>query len=210
MIQSVAATAILLALATTPWAQTLPASPSPPDSTGDGGMVLIDNFFIDVYEYPNQRGALPTVDVTFGQAEELCQAAEKRLCTEQEWQRAATGPENYPYGYGETFESGRCNTPQQRNGEWMGGAGLAPSGAFAQCSNSYGLHDMIGNAWEWTASWYSQQQRWRAVRGGSYFHNANMARTDARYGRFLDGEYHLDLIGFRCCRTAAGAPANPD
>ncbi len=210
MKQSLTATAILLALATAHWAQTAPAAPSTPDSTRDGGMILIDNFFIDVYEYPNRRGALPTVDVTFGQAEQLCQAAEKRLCTEQEWQRAATGPENYPYGYGETFESDRCNTPRKRDGQWVGGDGLAPSGAFAQCRNSYGLHDMIGNAWEWTASWYSQQEEWRAVRGGSYFHNANMARTDARYGRFLDGDYHLDLIGFRCCRTASAAPAQPD
>ncbi len=169
----------------------------------DSGMVRIDNFYIDIYEYPNQQGVLPRVDITYGEAEALCAALDKRLCNEQEWQRAATGPENFPYSYGETFESGRCNAPKNENGTWIGGASLAASGAFAQCHNSYGLYDMVGNVWEWTSSWYSPDTEWRAVRGGSYFHSANMSRTDARYGRYLDGDYHLDLVGFRCCRSLA-------
>jgi eukaryotic-like serine/threonine-protein kinase len=167
----------------------------------DEGMVFIDDFYIDIYEYPNQQGVLPKVNITYGQADKLCAAISKRLCSEQEWQRAATGPENYPYSYGEIFESARCNTPQHENDLWIGGASLAPSGAFAQCHNSYGLYDMVGNVWEWTSSWYSPDKKWRAVRGGSYFHSANMSRTDARYGRYLDDEYHLDLVGFRCCRS---------
>ncbi len=191
--------AVLLALTGALSAQEAPATATEPG----GPMVRIDNFYIDVYEYPNQRGDLPTVDITYGEAERLCAERGKRLCTEHEWQRAATGPENYPYGYGERFQSGRCNTPRNEEGRWIGGSQLAPSGTFAQCNNSYGLHDMIGNAWEWTASWYSEAQRWRIVRGGSYFHSANMARTEARYGRYLDEAYHLDLIGFRCCRSAA-------
>ena len=60
------------------------------------GMVWIGpDFYIDTYEYPNQRGALPTVDVTWGEAESLCAAQGKRLCTEQEWQKACTGPQNF-------------------------------------------------------------------------------------------------------------------
>jgi len=184
-----------------------PISPQQPGSQQDAllqdeGMALIDDFYIDIYEYPNQRGALPKVDITYGEAEKLCAAQHKRLCNEKEWQRAATGPENYPYSYGETFESARCNTPRQENGIWIGGADLVPSGSFAQCHNSYGLYDMIGNVWEWTSSWYSPDSQWRIVRGGSYFHSANMSRTDARYGRYLDREYRLDLVGFRCCRSA--------
>ena len=66
-----------------------------------------------------------------------------------------------------------------------------------------GSYDMIGNAWEWTASWYSRSDRWRIVRGGSFFHSVNLARADTRYGRFLDPDYRLDLVGFRCCLSAA-------
>ena len=176
----------------------------------DDPMVQIDQFFIDVHEYPNALGAYPRVNVTYGEAEKLCAERKKRLCTEQEWQRAATGTQNHLYGYGERFESGRCNTPLLRNGAWVGGRELAPSGFFAQCTNDYGLQDMIGNVWEWTSTWYDEEKGWRIVRGGSYFHSANMAQTEVRYGRYLDAEYHLDLIGFRCCRsTSLSAESSP-
>ena len=202
MKQTVSAMFVLLALTAVIAAQ--PATGDGPHTLPpDGPMVQIDQFYIDVYEYPNALGTLPTVNVTYREAERLCAEREKRLCTEQEWQRAATGPENYPYGYGERFESGRCNTPLLQDGAWIRGRGLAPSGSFAQCSNSYGLHDMIGNAWEWTSTWYAQEKGWRIVRGGSYFHSANMARTEVRYGRYLDAEYRLDLVGFRCCRSTS-------
>ena len=88
------------------------------------GMVLIDDvFYIDIYEYPNQRGTLPKVDVTWGEAESLCAAQGKRLCTEQEWQKACTGPQNFAYSYGENFEPGRCNTRFAVDGVWQRGAG---------------------------------------------------------------------------------------
>ena len=183
---------------------------SPAVAFGEEGMILIDDvFYIDIYEYPNRPGVLPRVDVTWREAETLCADRGKRLCSEQEWQRACTGPHNYMYSYGVKFEPGRCNTPIQVDGIWHRGRGLAPSGAHEKCANDFGVYDMIGNAWEWTSSWYSRPDLWRVVRGGSYFHNANLARADARYGRFLDPEYRLDLVGFRCCRSAAAsAPAD--
>ena len=71
------------------------------------GMVLIDDaFYIDMYEYPNQRGTLPKVDVTWGEAESLCAEQGKRLCTEQEWQKACTGPQNFAYSYGDRIRVG--------------------------------------------------------------------------------------------------------
>ena len=173
-------------------------------SAGEENMALIEGtFYIDVYEYPNQRGLLPKVDVTWRQAESLCAAQDKRLCTEQEWQKACTGPQHFKYSYGAQLESGHCNTPIKVDGAWQRGPGLAPSGDYKRCTNDYGVHDMIGNAWEWTASWYSQPDLWRVVRGGSYFQSVNFARSDARYGYHLGPEYRLDLVGFRCCRSPA-------
>ena len=175
---------------------------SPALAGGEEGMALIDNdFYIDIYEYPNRPGVLPKVDVTWREAETLCTAQGKRLCSEQEWQKACTGPHNYMYSYGDTFKSGRCNTPFEVDGVWQRGQGLAPSGGYENCANDFGVHDMIGNAWEWTSTWYSRPDLWRVVRGGSYFHSVNLARADVRYGRFLDPEYRLDLVGFRCCRS---------
>ena len=169
----------------------------------DAGMVHVENFYIDVYEYPNQQEVAPRVEVSWSEANALCAAQGKRLCTEREWQQAAAGSQNYPYGYGPTFESGRCNTPYLENGTWKRDRGTAPCGSYADCASDYGAYDMLGNVWEWTADRYVPNQDWQVVRGGSWFHNVNLARVDARYGRFLDPDYRLDLIGFRCCRSAS-------
>ena len=61
---------------------------------------------------------------------------------------------------------------------------------------------MVGNVWEWTQGWYDEERGWRVIRGGSWFNNLNLASADGRYGRELVAEFHLDLVGFRCCRDA--------
>jgi eukaryotic-like serine/threonine-protein kinase len=172
-------------------------------------MVYVENFYIDVYEYPNIKGSLPAVDVSWEEAQALCQKRGKRLCTETEWQRACAGSQNYAYGYGPAFESARCNTPYLEAEVWKRDRGTAPSGAFPGCVSECGAHDMIGNVWEWTADRFSATEDWRVVRGGSWYHNANLARADTRYGRFLAPDYRLDLIGFRCCRSVSGPETPP-
>ena len=178
--------------------------PATPQDNADAGMVHIGDFAIDVYEFPNRKGVSPTVDITWSRARDLCRDQGKRLCTDSEWERACRGPENYLYGYSDTFESGRCNTPYKENDIWRRDA-VAPSGTFAQCHSSHGVYDMIGNVWEWTDGWYDRAKGWRVVRGGSWFNSVNLARADERYGRLLDADFHLDLVGFRCCRSLAPA-----
>lgn len=177
----------------------LAARAASPDST-DAGMVQLSGFAIDVYEYPNQAGVLPRTGITLAEARALCQTRGKRLCTETEWETACRGQQDLTYGYGPQFEAGRCNTPFPENDGWKRPQGPAPSGAFAGCTTPEGVHDLIGNVWEWTEGWYDTQRGWAVVRGGSWFHNVNYARADGRYGPYLSPEYRLDLIGFRCCR----------
>lgn len=171
--------------------------------TGNVDQIRIGEFWIDRFEYPNISGQLPLTDVTWEEARQLCADREQRLCTEAEWEQASRGPDNLDYGYGSEFEPRRCNTPWSDGQDWVRDGGAVPSGTFEDCHTPAGVHDMIGNVWEWTDGWYNEAAGWRVVRGGSWFQNVNFARSDGRYGRYLTATYSLDLIGFRCCRSDA-------
>ncbi|MBT3346365.1 MAG: SUMF1/EgtB/PvdO family nonheme iron enzyme [Gemmatimonadetes bacterium] len=172
------------------------------ESTSDEE-VQVGTFYIDLYEYPNRLGHNPLVDITFDDATQRCVARGKRLCTEREWELACRGPDHTDYGYGDTFIPGRCNTPlPDGEGHWRRDTGTQPSGTHPDCRSPSGAIDMVGNVWEWTDGFYDREQRWRVVRGGSWFNNLNFARADGRYGPGLAPDYRLDLIGFRCCRDA--------
>ena len=90
----------------------------------------------------------------------------------------------------------------------------APVGSFAQ--NAFGLNDLIGNVWEWTADCFAddygaapsdgaartqQGCAARAVRGGDWFSGASLLRPAVRATANPDS--HYDDIGFRVVRTLA-------
>jgi len=101
----------------------------------------------------------PVVHVAYEDVEAYAAWAGKRLPTEAEWEYAARGgldAEDFIWG-GEMYPGGKyaANT-------WQGefpwkhtsrhGPRTMPVGSFAP--NGYGLYDMAGNVWEWTADWY--------------------------------------------------------
>jgi formylglycine-generating enzyme required for sulfatase activity len=102
----------------------------------------------------------PVVHVAWEDVEAYSHWAGKELPTEAEWEFAARGGlDGATYAWGQEF------TPE---GRWMantwqgefpientaqdGYEGTSPVGSFPP--NGYGLLDMIGNVWEWTADWY--------------------------------------------------------
>jgi formylglycine-generating enzyme len=163
----------------------------------------------------NDRAAHPVVHVSWDDAAAYATWAGKHLPSEAEWEFAARGGlEGKRFNWGDEVRPADRYMANTFQGDFPyrqtaddGFARTSPVKSFP--ANGYGLYDMAGNVWQWTADWYrattagdaeSAAPR-RVIKGGSFLCHESYCesyRPSARRGMAPDtGSSH---VGFRLVR----------
>jgi formylglycine-generating enzyme len=112
----------------------------------------------------------PVVHVSFADALAHARWAGQDLPTEAQWEFAARGgPDGAEYAWGDELTSDGAHMANTWQGEFPrqnlnadGSERTSPVTAFPP--NGYGVHDMIGNVWEWTFDWYAPKHEADALK----------------------------------------------
>lgn len=192
--------------------------------------VTVRSFFIDIHEvtceeykkftestghippgswvngvYPAGSARHPVTGVSWEDADAYARYAEKRLPTEEEWEFAARGQNGLTYPWGNAWRPGCANADE----EGQARKGMAEVGSH-KCGSPFGnIEDLVGNAWEWTASdWvpypggHLQSPTFggeKVIRGGSWESPRKISATAI----FRSGFKGVgDKTGFRCAKNA--------
>ena len=171
-------------------------------------------------KYPEGQDDFPVTTVSFFDATAYAEWAGKTLPTEEQWEKAARGPNDHLYPWGDRFDFSKANisqSPRRKMGQGLKAVGQYPEGASV-----YGAEDMIGNVWEWVWDYYESYpgNTWPAenyaggkvvVRGLSFLGVGHFSRKDyekvvamkarVSYREKLHPKSIKIDVGFRCAKV---------
>ena len=152
-----------------------------------------------------QDSLRPVTGVTYTEAMSYCawrHPPDGRLPTEVEWEAAARGLA------GREFPWGSAWLPTAANTQSAGRKQPAPVGSYPRGATPEGVHDLVGNVWEWTMTPMSgypgrslpdSMRRYYVIRGGAFDTADSLASTTYRgYLRPETARDDLSRTGFRC------------
>jgi formylglycine-generating enzyme required for sulfatase activity len=145
---------------------------------------------------PEEFDQHPVTQVTLRDVNAYAEWLGRRLPTEEEWEYAARGGQKdarFPWG----------NTISRTQANY---ASDGTSSVMQHQANGYGLYDMAGNVWEWTASWYLPYpgnerenphfgEKYRVVRGGAWLYDGSHCMSSYRNANQPENAY--PTLGFR-------------
>ncbi|OYT72140.1 MAG: hypothetical protein CFK52_05655 [Chloracidobacterium sp. CP2_5A] len=155
------------------------------------------------------KGLFPVTGVTLADAQAYAKWAGKRLPTEAEWEAAAHGRSPTVFPWGDSFDPSRANVKASGLGAPVR-VGTYPAGA-----SPFGVLDLTGNVWEWTASeatlypgsaekppsWDKPLEpgaKLQIIRGGAFTEDTK--KCTVTYRNWVPSNFSARELGFRCAK----------
>jgi formylglycine-generating enzyme required for sulfatase activity len=147
--------------------------------------------------YDPDKANQPVVNVNWEDANAYAKWMDKRLPTEQEWEKAARGPNGRIYPWGNAFNQFNCNSRE------LGLRSTTEVTQFHSGVSQYGCYDMSGNVWEWTNNnVFPDNDEAKVIRGGSWANSREEVRATTR--AYERSERRRRDVGFRCAQDGRG------